>query len=147
MSSESKVDDIMLIIERLSDVLERENAALKDRKIQEVHALLDDKVTLSRVYETRMQYYNENPDELINVSPELRDKLSTVGANISKLLQQNAAMLKVAIEANRKVVDMIAAAVKSATPGPGTYGSNGVTDIPDHKSQVRGMALSFDQTL
>lgn len=147
MSSESKVDDIMLIIERLSDVLERENAALKDRKIQEVHALLDDKVTLSRVYETRMQYYNENPDELINVSPELRDKLSTVGANISKLLQQNAAMLKVAIEANRKVVDMIAAAVKSATPGPGTYGSNGVTGLPDHKSQVQGMALSLDQTL
>jgi flagellar biosynthesis/type III secretory pathway chaperone len=147
MSSESKVNDIMLIIERLSDVLERENAALKDRKIQEVHALLDDKVTLSRVYETRMQYYNENPDELINVSPELRDKLSTVGANISKLLQQNAAMLKVAIEANRKVVDMIAAAVKSATPGPGTYGSNGVTGLPDHKSQVQGMALSLDQTL
>jgi len=147
MSSESKVDDIMLIIERLSDVLERENAALKDRKIQEVHALLDDKVTLSRVYETRMQYYNENPDELTNVSPELRDKLSTVGANISKLLQQNAAMLKVAIEANRKVVDMIAAAVKSATPGPGTYGSNGVPGLPDHKSQVQGMALSLDQTL
>lgn len=147
MSSESKVNDIMLIIERLSDVLERENAALKDRKIQEVHALLDDKVTLSRVYETRMQYYNENQDELTNISPELREKLSTVGSNISKLLQQNAAMLKVAIEANRKVVDMIAAAVKSATPGPGTYGSNGVTGLPDHKSQVRGMALSLDQTL
>ena len=147
MSSESKVDDIMLIIERLSDVLERENAALKDRKIQEVHALLDDKVTLSRVYETRMQYYNENPDELTNIAPELSDKLCTKGAKISKLLQENAVMLKVAIEANRKVVDMIAAAVKSATPGPGTYGSNGVTGLPDHKSQVQGMALSLDQTL
>ena len=147
MSSESKVNDIMLIIERLSDVLERENAALKDRKIEDFHALLDDKVTLSRVYETRMHYYNENPEELTNIAPELSDKLRTKGANISKLLQENAAMLNVAIEANRKVVDMIAAAVKSATPGPGTYGANGVTDIPDHKSQVRGMALSFDQTL
>ena len=147
MSSESKVNDIMLIIERLSDVLERENTALKDRKIEDFHALLDDKVTLSRVYETRMHYYNENPEELANIAPELSDKLRTKGANISKLLQENAAMLKVAIEANRKVVDMIAAAVKSATPGPGTYGSNGVTGLPDHKSQVQGMALSLDQTL
>ena len=38
MSSESKVNDIMLIIERLSDVLERENTALKDRKIEDFHA-------------------------------------------------------------------------------------------------------------
>ena len=147
MSSESKVNDIMLIIERLSDVLERENAALKDRKIEDFHALLDDKVTLSRVYETRMQYYNENPHELTNIAPELSDKLRTTGANISKLLQENAAMLKVAIEANRKVVDMIAAAVKSATPGPGTYGSNGISGLSDHKSRAQGMALSLDQTL
>ena len=147
MSSDSKIKDIILITERLTDVLERENAALRDRRNQELHALLDDKVTLSRVYETRMQYYTKNPHELSSAPPELREKLRTMGAYISELLQDNASMLKVAIEANRKVVDMIAAAVKSATPGPGTYGSNGVAGLSDHKSQAQGMALSLDQTL
>ena len=73
--------------------------------------------------------------------------LSEVSHHANIWIERISDYLKVAIEANRKVVDMIAEAVKSATPGPGTYGSNGVTDIPDHKSQVRGMALSFDQTL
>jgi flagellar biosynthesis/type III secretory pathway chaperone len=147
MSSDTKINDIILITERLADVLKRENAALKNRKNQELHALLDDKVTLSRVYETRMQFYNENPQVLFNTTPELREKLHVVGEHVRGLLQENAKMLKVAIEANRKVVDMIAAAVKSVTPGPGTYRSNGVAGLSDNKSQVQGLALSLDQTL
>ena len=147
MSSENKINDILFITERLADILERENAALKDRRNQDLHAMLDDKVTLSRVYETRMKYYAENPHELTNLSPELSGKLREMGTRISQLLLDNAKMLKVAIEANRKVVDMIAAAVKTATPGPGTYGANGVTGLSDHQSQAQGMALSLDQTL
>ena len=147
MSSDTKVNDIILITERLADVLERENLALKNHRSQELHALLDDKVTLSRVYETRMQFYNENPKALSNTTPELREKLHTLGTNISELLNENAKMLRVAIEANRKVVDMIAAAVKSVTPGPGTYRANGVAGLSDQKSQTQGLALSLDQTL
>ena len=147
MSSDTKINDIILITERLADVLKRENTALKNQKNQELHALLDDKVTLSRVYETRMQFYNENPKALSNTTPELREELRIIGEHVSGLLQENAKMLKVAIEANRKVVDMIAAAVKSVTPGPGTYRANGVAGLSDHKSQVQGLALSLDQTL
>jgi flagellar biosynthesis/type III secretory pathway chaperone len=147
MSSDTKVNDIILITERLADVLERENAALKNRKSQELHALLDDKVTLSRVYETRMQFYNENPEALSETTPELREELRTIGAYVKELLHENAQMLKVAIEANRKVVDMIAAAVKNVTPGPGTYRANGVAGLSDQKSEVQGLALSLDQTL
>ena len=147
MSSDTKVNDIILITERLADILERENFALKNQKNKELHALLDDKVTLSRVYETRMQFYNENPQALSNTTPELREKLQIMGAHTSELLKENAKMLKVAIEANRRVVDMIAAAVKSVTPGPGIYRANGIVGLSDHKSQVQGLALSLDQTL
>ena len=86
MSSETKINDIILITERLADVLKRENAALKNRRSEELHALLDDKVTLSRVYETRMQFYNENPSALSDATPELREKLRTMGAHTSELL-------------------------------------------------------------
>jgi hypothetical protein len=147
MNSDTKIGDIILITERLANVLERENTALKNQWSQELHALLDDKITLSRVYETRMQFYNENPQALSNSTPELREKLRSIGSHISGLLQENAKMLKIAIEANRKVVDMIAAAVKNVTPCPGTYQSNGVAGLSDHKSQVQGLALSLDQTL
>lgn len=147
MSSETKINDIILITERLADILKRENSALRNRRSQELHALLDDKVTLSRVYETRMQFYNENPNALSDATPELREKLRTMGALTSELLHENAKMLKVAIEANRKVVDMIATAVKNVTPSSGTYRANGITGLSDHKSEVQGIALSLDQTL
>lgn len=147
MTTESRINDIILITERLTDVLERENTALKDRRNRDLHDLLDDKVTLSRVYETRMQYFSKHPDELINTTPELRQKLSEMANYISALLQENAKMLKVSIEANRRVVDMIAEAVKTATPGPGTYGSKGTTGLSESKSQAQGLALSIDQTL
>ena len=132
MSSDSKINDIILITERLADVLKRENTALQNQQSQELHTLLDDKVTLSRVYETRMQFYNENPNVLSETTPELREKLRIIGLHTSELLQENAKLLKVAIEANRKVLDMIATAVKNVTPGPGTYRANGITGLSDH---------------
>ncbi len=147
MTTESRINDIILITERLTDVLERENVALKDRRNRDLHDLLDDKVTLSRVYETRMQYFSKNPEELTNATPELREKLREMANHISALLQENAKMLKVSIEANRRVVDMIAEAVKTAAPGPGTYGAKGTTGLSDHKSQAQGLAISLDQTL
>lgn len=147
MSSDNRIKDVILITERLIDVLERENAALKARRNVDLHELLDDKVTLSRVYETRMQFFNQNPDALVNADPELRDKLRKMAAQISGLLADNAEMLKTAITANRRVVDMIAEAVKNVAPGAGTYGANGMTGRPDHKSEAQGLALSFDQTL
>ncbi len=147
MSVDHRIKDVILITERLIDVLERENAALKDRRNVELHELLDDKVTLSRVYETRMQFFNENPDALINSPAEHRDRLRELADKISALLKENADMLQVAIKANRRVVDMIAEAVKTAAPGPGTYGANGMTGLSDHKSEAQGLALSLDQTL
>ncbi|NQW02086.1 MAG: flagellar protein FlgN [Rhodospirillales bacterium] len=147
MSTDSRLNDIILITERLIAVLERENAALRERRNTELHALLDDKVTLSRVYETRMQFFNQNPEALVNSPPELREKLREMAARISTMLQENAQMLKTAITANRRVVDMIAEAVRNVTPGAGTYGANGMKGLSDHKSEAQGLALSFDQTL
>lgn len=147
MSSDHRINDIILITERLIDVLEKENLALKNRRHAELHDLLDDKVTLSRVYETRMQFFNENPDVLTQSSPELTARLRSLAARIGELLTENASMLKVAIAANKRVVDMIAEAVKNVTPGAGTYGSNGMTGLSDHKSEAQGLALSLDQTL
>ncbi len=147
MRKDHRINDVILITDRLIDVLERENAALKDRRNSDLHQLLDDKVTLSRVYETRMQFFNENPDALINSPADLRDKLQEKATQISSLLSENANMLRVAIKANRRVVDMIAEAVKSVTPGAGTYGANGMTGLSDHKSEAQGLALSLDQTL
>lgn len=147
MNVDGKINDIILITERLTTVLERENAALKEHRNTELHELLDDKVTLSRVYETRMQYFSENPDALKSSSPEAREKLQKLAANINELLTENAMLLKVAIDANRKVVEIIAAAVKNAAPGAGTYGSNGITGLSEQKSRAQGAPLTFDQTL
>lgn len=147
MSADNRLNDVILITERLIDVLERENTALLERRSKDLHELLDDKVTLSRVYETRMQHFSKNPDALVNSPPEQSSKLRKLAARINTLLEDNASLLQTAIAANRRVVDLIADAVKTATPGVATYGANGVTGLSHRQSQKQGMALSLDQNL
>ena len=48
MDPTKRVNDLIVITDRLASLLERENAALRDRRNSELHEILDEKVTLSR---------------------------------------------------------------------------------------------------
>ena len=60
---------------------------------------------------------------------------------------ENAQLLKITIEANRRVVAMVADAVKTQQPGPGTYSAKGTADKNDVHSAPRNLALSLDRSL
>jgi hypothetical protein len=56
-------------------------------------------------------------------------------------------MLKIAIEANRRVVNLIAEAVKASVPSAGTYSPTGGTGTHDQRGAPKNVALSVDHTL
>ena len=147
MDPTNRVNDLIVITTRLAALLERENQSLHDKKNQDLNEILDEKVTLGRVYESRIMGLTENPDVLNEVDIDLRESLRTIGEKVNGLIEENSQLLKIAIEANRRVVNLIAEAVRDSAPSTGTYSSAGVTGALDNHGAPRNVAISIDHTL
>ena len=147
MNPTNRVNDLIAITGRLVDLLERENNALTNKQNKDLGEILDEKVTLGRVYESRILGLAEaSSDAIDSVDLELRDRLRVLGNKVNDLIEENAKLLKVAIEANRRVVNMIAEAVKASIPSAGIYSSSGGPGIEQHAAP-KNTAISVDHTL
>ncbi|MBC8337881.1 MAG: flagellar export chaperone FlgN [Rhodospirillales bacterium] len=146
MDPTNRVNDLIVITKRLTGLLERENDALSNRKYSEINEILDEKVTLGRVYESRIMGLADDPTALNEVDGELRDQLRTLGEKVNALIADNSQLLKIGIEANRRVVNMIAEAVKASVPSAGTYSATGSGAL-DQQAAAKSVAISIDHTL
>ncbi len=146
MDPTNRVNDLIVITKRLADLLARENDALVNRKYSEINEILDEKVTLGRVYESRIMGLTDDPAALKEVDADLRDQLRSLGEKVNGLIEENAALLKIGIEANRRVVNMIAEAVKASVPSAGTYSASGATGVEQH-APSKNVAITVDHTL
>lgn len=147
MDPTNRVNDLIVITTRLADLLERENQSLEDKQSKDLNEILDEKVTLGRVYESRIMGLTENPEVLKEVDTDLRERLRDIGEKVNGLIEENAKLLKIAIEANRRVVNLIAEAVKASAPGTGTYSSSGIAGSTEHHAAPKNVAISIDHTL
>jgi hypothetical protein len=147
MDANNRLNDLIIVTGRLVELLKRENDALQNHKTSIVHDLLDEKTALSRVYETRFKSLAENPEVLQETDPDLRAQLQPLAEQVEELMGENAKLLRAVIEANRRVVDLIAEAVQNQQPNAGTYGSNAAAASDGANASGRRVALSLDQTL
>ncbi len=64
MDPTNRVNDLIVLTNRLADLLARENEALGNRKYSEINEILDEKVTLGRIYESRIMGLTDDPAAL-----------------------------------------------------------------------------------
>ena len=147
MDPMNRIKDLIVITGRLADLLRRENKALRDRRSNELKSLLDEKSTLGRVYETRLQGLIDDEMDFSEVDPELSERLREAADEVRSMMDENAKLLKVAIAANKRVVDMIAVAVKRSIPSAGTYSKKGAVGNEGCRAANRNVAFSLDRTL
>lgn len=147
MDASQRLRDLILISGRLAEVLERENAALKARRREEMQEMVDEKVNIIRVYENRIQALTDAGDDMSKVDAEIKDRLTVVAGKVKRLMQENGKLLRIAIEANRRVVGIIADAVKKSAPDAGTYSKKGGMSRQDVRSATKNVAIALDQTL
>ena len=147
MDPEKRMADLISITSRLVDVLERENAILKERRHNDLADLLDEKETIGRVYQARIMGLQEDPEQLKDVDETERLKLKDLAHSVDKLVSENARMPEAAMYASKRSVEMVAEAVRDTTNSSGTYSQQGSTQMPMNKSEVRSGAISLDQTL
>ncbi|MSO93922.1 MAG: hypothetical protein EXQ86_11065 [Rhodospirillales bacterium] len=144
----NRIKDLIVITGRLSELLRRENKALRDRRSDALKTLLEEKSTLGRVYETRLQGLIDDEVNFSEIDPGLREQLREAADQVREMMDENAKLLKVAIAANKRVVDMIAMAVKRSMPTAGTYSKKGAVGSDGYGAAAkRNMAFSLDRTL
>ena len=147
MDPNNRLNDLIVIMGRLAEILRRENEALSLRRPRDVHSLLDEKATLSRVYETRYNAITEHPEVIARADTDVRNRLLEMGNKLQSLMDENARLLETAISANRRVVDLIAKAVQEHQPSAGVYGSHGATSRAGSNAAAQRVAFSVDQNL
>lgn len=147
MDATKRINDLIAITGHLVELMTQENAALHAKRHEDVAALLEKKISLGRAYESRVQGLVEKPDSLAQVDQALRQRLRGLAEKMHGLMEENARLLKVAIEAGRRVVESVSEAVKSSQPGPGTYSANGAVGTPRNGAAPRNLAISVDQSL
>ena len=147
MDATEKVLGLIEITERLADLLNKENTALREKRANDAVQCLDEKNELVRIYETRVKGLPDQPEAIEATPLELREKLRLMGEKVNLLVVENGHLLKVTIEANKRVVDMVAEALKTQQRGPGIYSAKGLADGGKLSSAPQNLALSINQSL
>jgi len=147
MNLTEKLLGLIEITERLADLLHKENNALRERRANEAIQYLEEKNELARIYESHVKGLPNNPEVMDEIPPELRERLRLIGEKVNLMVEENGRLLKITIDSNRRVVELVAEAVKTQERGPGIYSANGLADGGKRSSAPQNMAISINQTL
>ena len=146
MDVANRIDDLIMISMRLVELLTEENDALRSQQPKEVAALLEEKKSLCQAYESRIRGLVDQPEDLAEIDSEIREQVRALGEAVMELIEENGRLLKVGMEANRRVVSILAEAVKTARPAAKTYSASGTATL-NGGSSPDGVPISIDRSL
>lgn len=147
MDAEKRLQDLISVTQRLIDVLERENALLREHAYGEIQHLLDEKEIIARVYEARIMHLKEHPGELDGANEETRATLKELSEQVDGLIKENGAMLQTSIVTSKRIIDMVADALREKTIETGTYANGGRNRPKPAGNKHRVAAISINETL
>lgn len=142
----NRADDLMLVVRQLTELLTKENAALKRHKAAEVKALTERKEQLARLYQQQLNALHRDPSIAKSMDPTKRNLLAQSAIKLGALMQENASLLKANISVINKFLNRVMDAVKERQQSraasyskQATYGNYGMGK--------RQLAVSYNQTL
>lgn len=149
MDASKRIEDLLFITNNLADLLEEENTALANHRLDIVQGLLERKTALSRAYEIRVFGMKQEQANAAYDEADLEniERLNGVGARVAALIEENEKTLKVALEVSRRFMACVADSAKHIAPGTGAYSPKGAIggSTPAVRKQAASMAL--DETL
>lgn len=147
MDTREKVSNLLTVIQRLGGILTKENAALARHRPDLIEPSLLEKQKLSKAYELLAKALQDEAEDVKELDKAVRERLSTAMTSLDELTEQNAKLLKIAIDANQRVLDAIAKAAQTTMPQNNSYSRNGSIGPTPSQSVAHGMPLSVNQTL
>lgn len=149
MDASKRISDLIVLSQRLADLLVHENRALTENRRDEVQAMVEQKDELCRAYESRIKGLAEHgePAEMAKVDPTLKDQLRELGEDIQRLCKENTMRLEVAMQVNRKVLDEVAEAIRAGQAKPAAYSNTGARARASDRRSPQSVSISLDRSL
>jgi flagellar biosynthesis/type III secretory pathway chaperone len=139
-------EDMMAVIRQLSDLLSKENLALKRHKVSEVKPLGERKEQLARLYQSHMNAIHRDPAAVKAWEPARRNALAQASIRLSELMKENASLLKANISSIDKFLKSVVGAVKDKQEKQSaSYSKQGA--LNGYAAVKRNLAVSFNQTM
>lgn len=137
-------------LNQLAEVLARENAALRQRNRSAIAALADEKKAALEACESHASAVVPASDgvaRLDSVAGAVADEIKHAKARLGALIDENQRRLRVAIIANQRLVETIAAAVQAQASGTDGYARNGRKNPAKGRASAPPPALTLYRSL
>jgi hypothetical protein len=142
----AKGEDLLQVIKQLSDLLLKENAALKKHKTEEVKAMTERKEQLARLYQSHMNAVHRDPSLLKALDPGKREMMAQNAVRLGDLMQENASLLKANIQSINMFFKAVTDSLKSRQEEKAAaYSRSG--SLSGYAVTKRSLAVSFNQTM
>jgi len=140
-----KADDIFMVLRQLSELLIKENTALKRYKVEEVKALAERKDRLAVLYQNHMFAIQRDPSLLKGLDTAKRTQLMQMATRLAELMRDNASMLKANITSIDCYFQAVNDAVREREEKKSASYSRGGT-MNSYLTAKRNLAVSYNRT-
>ncbi len=118
-----RVEQLIILTERLTDIVMHEIAALKDRRPSDINEFESEKTKLARAYSHEMQLVGRQRNLIEGVAKSLLQTLKQATAAFREALAQHQALLSSAREVTEGMIKSIAEEVAAKKKPVVGYGS------------------------
>jgi len=134
-----------MVLRQLSDLLIKENAALKRYRAEEVKALAERKDRLAVLYQHHMTAIQRDPTLLKSLDSAKRSMLTQLAMRLADLMRDNAVMLKANIQSIDTFFQAVTDAVRERQEKKAASYSRGGT-LNSYATSRRNLAVTYNQT-
>ena len=131
---------------RLTESVARENAALRARTREPLTALAEEKSAAASHYQKCLGQLEAATEGYRTLTSAEREALRRDGRLLAQEADENARLLRVAVEISRRFMQIVADAVRALTRNAPGYSSTGILGNAERTS-ARSPALSLDRSL
>jgi flagellar biosynthesis/type III secretory pathway chaperone len=145
--SAKNADDLIVMTDRLSQLMEKEVELLRGRRVDDVKALQTDKESLASLYQRIITDLQQNPAALDELDDQRRERLKHAAARLQGAATGNAIALRSAIEANHQLIETIAGAIRDQGKAHAPYMANGRVAHGRGVQAKQNLSVSLNDTL
>lgn len=125
MDMNEKIETLVGVIDRLCGLLENETTHLSAQKFKAISEAIEEKDKLCRAFELLVRGLSKDKLNLNQTDDFVRKSLQECGERLDALVSTNASALKVAIQANERLMAAVRNAAIECTPNAGNYSNTG----------------------
>jgi uncharacterized protein (DUF885 family) len=124
-TSRDTADNLIHVTERLASLMKQEVALLRGNRARDIMALQGDKESLAAVYQRMMQDLQADPGLLDGLEEDRRTAMLQAAHSLEAAAADNAIALHSALQANQRLMQAIADAVRDQRSENLPYARNG----------------------